>query len=182
MGLFIRILNWLFNQNANNLRTSCAFWLSSVLSHFCFNNRHKVDTLHTSHTNYMHNNLSPRLMGISAMKTIFRNVEISWRNWWKPLEKQELRITFLVNILEQIQLVLKTNFCDRLIFSLKIEFNSRKFLLNSIFKLTSFFCVLFQRFFVDFSVSFQYFLKRFSALKIPRQEIMQKIVSPALKV
>ena len=46
--------------------------------------RRKLYTFNTGHTILC--NLS-RLMGISALKIVFRNIENSQRNWRKPFEK-----------------------------------------------------------------------------------------------
>ena len=115
----------------------------------------------------MHNKLS-RLMRISALKIVFRNIENSLRNWRKPLEKQEFTHYVICQYLDAYTIFSKTSFCDWLVFLLKIKFYWKKFLLNFCFQNSFlFFCVIFQRFFADFSVSFQYFLKRISALKFP---------------
>ena len=111
----------------------------------------------------MHNNLS-RLMGISALITVFRNIENSLRNWQKPVEKQESTHYVSGQYLETYTIFSKTNFWSMLVILLKIKFNWKKLLLKCFFYSFLFCCVIFQRFFADFFVSFQYFLKWVSVL------------------
>ena len=126
----------------------------------------------------MHNTLS-RLMGISALKTVSRNMENSRINWRKTVEKQEFTPYVFSQYLETYLIFLKTHFSYRLVFALKILF---KFCFSNSL---NFFWVIFMGFFVNFSFSFQYILQRFSALKFPLNATeydAYKIVYPALKV
>ena len=52
----------------------------------------------------------PRLMGISALKTVFSNIENSLRNLQNPLEKHEVTRYVFVNISKHIQYFLKCIF------------------------------------------------------------------------
>ena len=106
-------------------------------------------------------------MGISALITVFRNIENSLRNWQKAVEKQESTHYVSGQYLETYTIFSKTNFWSMLVILLKIKFNWKKLLLKCFFYSFLFCCVIFQRFFADFFVSFQYFLKRVSVLKFP---------------
>ena len=103
----------------------------------------------------MHNNLS-RFMGISALKTVFKHIENSLRNWRKPLDKEEFTHYVCCQYLETYTIFSKTNFCGRLVFLLKIKFDRKKS------------CS------ICFSNSFWFFLRDFST-------VMQIIVCSALK-
>ena len=112
----------------------------------------------------MHNNLS-RLMGISALKTVFRNFENS--NLTKPPWKTRIyALCFFSSIYRNMYNNFENDFCDRLIFLLKIKF-------NYIILVNVFFQIHFN-FLRDFSTVFRRFLRKFpifletvSALKLP---------------
>ena len=84
-------------------------------------------------------------------------------NGKKPLNNMNLHYVFS-QYLGTSTIFLKTRFFDRLVFSLLIELNLREVLLIFFCKLT-YFLRNFSTVFVDISLSFQYVLKRISALK-----------------
>ena len=75
---------------------------------------------------------------------------------------------FFVNFSEHTQYFQNRIFQIGFFFLIENRIKLKKFLVKFFFQIQLFFFgVIFQRFFVDFSVTFQYFLKRVSALKFP---------------
>ena len=100
-------------------------------------------------------------MEISALKTVFNIMKTHWEIDEKSLNNKNLRIMFFVKISKRIHNIFKKAFLNSFIF----------------------FGAIFQQFFVNFSVSFQYLLTRISALKFPLNETeYYALVCSALKV
>ena len=100
-------------------RKKFAFRSAKIAQKFCERKSYKCQ--HWLHYyNYMHNILS-RLMGVSALKTVFRNIENSLKNWQNPLEKQEFSHYSLVNISEHTQYFRNRICANRFVFKLKIQ-------------------------------------------------------------
>ena len=102
----------------------------------------------------MHDILS-RLSGISALKTVIRNIENSLRNLWKPIEKHEFTHYIFSQYLGTYTMFLKTH-------AIVWYFHWKKNLIKE-----NLCWILFFPIYLYFSVSFQYFLKQISALKLP---------------
>ena len=103
-------------------------------------------------------------MGITALKPVLEILKTDWEIDEKPLKNKNLHIMVFVNISE------KTQYFRILIFVIGWYFNWKKIknsLLHFFFECTYIFLRNFSTIFVDFSVSFQYFLKWVSALKFP---------------
>ena len=92
--------------------------------------------------------------GISALKVFVKNII----NSLEIDKKQEFTHYVFVNISKHNTIFSKTCFCDRLVFLLKNL--SKKYFNNRLLKLIFLYCDIFQRFFVNLSVSFQYLYNR----------------------
>ena len=102
-------------------------------------------------------NILSRLMEISSLKTVFRNIENSQRNWRKPLEKQEITHYVFCQHLGTETIFSKSHFCDRFVFNWSFNLNEKNSLLNFFFKflfifLRIHFSTVFRRFLCDFSI------------------------------
>ena len=72
-------------------------------------------------------------MGISALKTVLRNIENLHRSWRKPIEKQKFTHYVFCQYLETYTIFLKMNFWVKLVFILEIKFNWYKTLVKVFF-------------------------------------------------
>ena len=79
-------------DNADILVKSCAFLPFHVLSHYCFHNRHLLDTFSNGHTIFYKLNTLLSSIGILALKPVLWSIGNSRRTWRKTDEKLHTKI------------------------------------------------------------------------------------------